>query len=148
MKSSFQSNSFLAIILQLTIPKTRQDYCRLLCWVASSGCVSLCPLGTGPTENTACIIIETCLPHSCLAVDALLSLVLPCTGMCLPSRCLAMSIHVTIIIPVWVHTHLSQHIESFDSPIEAEYFDILGLNFGVSPWSDKWLTLVYGGTVD
>jgi hypothetical protein len=112
---SSQSDPFLAIILQLPIPKTGLTSIPLLltgwppevrlftlchyCSICGRVfCVLLLHLGTDPTENTAYVVNEACLPRRCLATDVLLSRVLAFVEMCLPSRCLAMGIHATISI--------------------------------------------------
>jgi hypothetical protein len=109
------SNSSVAIILQLPIPKTRLDsnpllpssYPRRLAFRLftldySASTISsdvLCPFiisRNRPHGKHPSIVKEECLPVRYLAMDVLLSRARVLAGMCLPSRCLAMGVHVTI----------------------------------------------------
>jgi hypothetical protein len=101
-----QPNSFLAIILQLLIPKTRLStipssyphepasrnstlHSRLLF-------SSLLYYRTLNNHFARTVRKTAYLPRRCLAVDVILSRTLARGGMYLPSRCLAMGIHVTM----------------------------------------------------
>jgi hypothetical protein len=103
-------NSFLAIILQLTIPNTRLNSIPLLpssypgrlasrnstlhftlcCWTLIYNHFARSTLKTQPILLRGCFLIR------CLAIDILWLSALALLGMCLPSRCLAVGIHVAI----------------------------------------------------
>jgi hypothetical protein len=111
-----QPNSFVIIVLQLPIPKTRLNsipslypgrlasrnstlQSRLLfCTRSRILTVSFYNPSARTPRKTACIVDEACLPRRCLAINVLLSRSLTCAGVCSPSRCVAMGIHVTISI--------------------------------------------------
>jgi hypothetical protein len=115
-----QSNSFLAIILQLPIPKTRLssipllpspypgrlasrnptrlDSTRLDDYSCQLRNFSLYPRCMDHAENTASIVKQAYLLILCLAIDVLLLRVLAPAGMCLPSCCVAMGLYVTLYI--------------------------------------------------
>jgi hypothetical protein len=111
---SSQPNSFLAIILQLSIqfsssaPKliSRQtgvaqlDATQL---TQTMFFVSLKPLGTDDAEHSLSIE-KACLLIRCLAMDVVLLRAYGSAGMCLPSRCLVMNLYNTTFMSFdWIH---------------------------------------------
>jgi hypothetical protein len=111
-----QPSSFLAIILQLPIPKMQLSSIpllpssypgrlasrnstlnsQLLCLVASSDSVSFYNYSTPTTQKTASIVKRRVLLACYLPMDGLLLAGVHFAGMCLSSRCLAMGMCVTI----------------------------------------------------
>jgi hypothetical protein len=107
-----QPNSFLPIILQLPVPKTRLisiplfpgSYPGRLTSCNSTVRFTLC-CWTVPynhfartTQKIASIVKKAFLLVRCLAIVVLLLLALVAAGMCLPSSCLAMGLYVTTCI--------------------------------------------------
>jgi hypothetical protein len=131
-----QSNSFLAIILQLPISKTRLnsipssypgrlasrnstfhfrlDYCSILLNTA------LWRLCTDHAENTASIK-EACWLVRCLALDVLFLRSYACAGMCLPSRCLTMCLYITVFYVF--HNRINWHRKYVSFP--CSWFSLL-----------------------
>jgi hypothetical protein len=75
-------------------------------WKNISYRLSLYTLRMDPTENTACIVEEACLPLGCLAIDVLLLSAIVCCGGILLARCLVMSYNIrywdiTSIVAHW-----------------------------------------------